>query len=331
MTEIIPGIYQLQIPIPNNPLGYTNVYLLHSDGEYLLIDAGWDGEVALQSLKKQTAEIGVDLKDISRIIVTHGHHDHYGLVGRLREIFRPKVILHYLDKELIRQRVINADELLRQTDQWLRLNGLPTNLLLPSRPVPGETRRSIAPTPPDITVRGGEIISVEDFNLQVIWTPGHSPGHICLYEPTQKILFSGDHVLPVITPNISLPPQSESNPLGDFLKSLNTVKQLDVKLVLPAHEHRFTDLKKRVEEIIQHHEQRNSEILETIKTEPKTAYQIATGITWIPEEGGINFQNLAPWDKRMAVSETLAHLQAMTIDQKIAKFNRDSVIYYRRA
>ncbi|NIN35358.1 MAG: MBL fold metallo-hydrolase, partial [Gammaproteobacteria bacterium] len=88
-------------------------------------------------------------------------------------------------------------------------------------------RRFSSITPPDITLRDREIISVDPFRLQVIWTPGHSPGHICLYEQTHKILFAGDHILPIITPNISLQPQSHSNPLGDFLNSLKKVKQLD--------------------------------------------------------------------------------------------------------
>ena len=107
------------------------------------------------------------------------------------------------------------------------------------------------------------------------------------------------------------------------------VKQLDVNLVLPAHEHIFTGLQTRVDEIIQHHGQRNSEILETINAEPKTAYQISAEITWMPELGGVRFQNLAPWDKRMAVLEALAHLESMRVDGKVDKFFRDGIIYYQ--
>ncbi len=329
MTEIIPGIHQLKIPIPNNPLEYTNIYLAQGDSECLLIDAGWDSEAALQSLKRQLTEIGLDFRDISRIIVTHGHGDHYGLAGKLREISQARIILHYLDKDLMSQRLINTEEFLRQTEQWMRINGMPANELPMSQLAPMGMRRSIAPTLPDITLRGGETISTGDFNFKVIWTPGHSPGHICLYETTQKILFSGDHILPVITPHISLQPQSNANPLGDFLNSLNMVKQLDVNLVLPAHEHLFNNLQKRIDELLQHHKQRNSEILETIKAEPKTAYQISMKITWMPTLGGVSFQNLAPGDRRMAILETLAHLEAMKIEGKVTKFHRDSITYYR--
>lgn len=330
MTEITPRLYQLQLPIPNNPLGYTNVYLLKGDDGYLLIDTGWNDEEAFQSLKAQLAEIGFGFGDIRQIVVTHIHPDHYGLAGRLKELSLAKISLHYLENDLIEPRYIRVAEYLHQAEEWLRRHGVPAWELPTSQSVALRARRFSAPVSPDITLYGGESIPVGVFDLQVIWTPGHSPGHICLYEPTKKILFSGDHILPVTTPHISLQNQSGVNPLGDFLNSLKIVRQLDVKLVLPAHEHSFTNLPARVDEIIQHHERRNSEILEAIKPVPKTAYQISTEITWMPKLGGVNWQSLAPWDKGLAVSETLAHLEALRIDGKVDKFAADSVIYYQR-
>jgi glyoxylase-like metal-dependent hydrolase (beta-lactamase superfamily II) len=328
MTEILPGIYQLQIPIPNNPLGCTNVYLVQGDKEYFLIDAGWSSDEALRSLAFQLAEIGVAFKDISHIIVTHAHFDHYGLADKLRELCGARIALHYLDRDLLTPRYTDMSEYLRQSEKWFHVNGVPTDEL-PGAAFMG-MRRAMALTPPDIALRGGETITAGSFNLQVAWTPGHSPGHVCLYETRQKILFSGDHILPVITPNISLQPNSSSNPLGDFIKSLNKVKQFDVSLVLPAHEHLFTNFHERVDEIIQHHEIRNREILEAIDIEPGTAYQISHHITWMPELGGMRFKDLAPMDKRMAVSETLAHLEAMRIDGRVAQNSRQGIIHYQR-
>lgn len=325
----MPGIYQMKIPIPNNPLGYTNTYLVQGGDERLLIDAGWDDKEALQSLSAQLAEIGVDIRDITKIIVTHAHFDHYGLAGKVKQLSMAKIALHYLDKNLLAPVHTNANELLSQNEHWFYTNGVPTAELPATRFAFAPMRRFSSIIPPDITLRDREIISVGPFRLQVVWTPGHSPGHICLYEPTHKILFAGDHILPVITPNISLQPQSNSNPLGDFLNSLNKVKQLDVNLVLPAHENLFEDLNMRADEIHLHHKLRNTEILEAIGTKPKTAYQISTLITWMPEFGGINFQNLGPSDKRMAVSETLAHLMAMRINGRVVQVSKDDMIHYQ--
>jgi glyoxylase-like metal-dependent hydrolase (beta-lactamase superfamily II) len=165
----------------------------------------------------------------------------------------------------------------------------------------------------------------------VVWTPGHSPGHICLYDAQRKVFFSGDHILPVITPNISLRLPSAGNPLGDFINSLNKVKNLDVRLVLPAHEQIFTNLSTRVEEIIEHHRQRTGEILSTLNARPKTAYEVSAEIIWMPEFGGVKFQDLAVWDRRMAVSETLAHLEALRIEGIISQFSQDGIIYYQRS
>ena len=329
MDEIVTGIYQLKIPIPNNPLEYTNIYLLKGDDGHLLIDTGWNDEAAFQALSNQLAEIGVDFKKISQIIATHVHFDHYGLAGKLKKLSQAKIALHAEDKNLLTPRYMNQEEFRHQAEQWFYINGIPADEL-PKFQMPfAGMRREGSATLPDITLHDGETISAGTFNLQVVWTPGHSPGHVCLYEPARKILFSGDHILPVITPNVSLQPQSGLNPLADFLKSLNKVKQLDVNLVLPAHEHQFTDLPTRVDEIIHHHELRNLEVLEAISNEPKTAYQISQRITWMPEFGGVRFHDLEPMDKRMAILETLAHLEALKVDGRVAQFEQDSIVYYQ--
>ncbi len=329
MTEIRPGIYQLKIPIPDNPLEYTNSYLVQGDGECLLIDPGMNNDAAFDALQRELTEIGVAFEDITQILATHSHGDHYGLCDRVKQLSQAKVLLHQMDRELIQSMQTSSKERWQRSEQWLRLNGVPsreiTKIKNDTRGMPVFT----TPTLPDITLQGDETITIGSFSLRVLWTPGHAPGHVCLYDSAKKILFSGDHVLPVITPNISLQGQSDTNPLADFINSLKLVKQLDVTLVLPAHEQTFTDLPTRVEEIFEHHEQRNSEIMGTIKTRPQTAYQISGKITWMPTLGGVSFRDLEPRDKRMAVSETLAHLESMRVDGRVDKSPRDNVIYYQ--
>jgi glyoxylase-like metal-dependent hydrolase (beta-lactamase superfamily II) len=330
MTEVIPGIYQLKIPIPNNPLGHTNTYLIRWDDGYLLIDAGSDGDEALLALKNQLAEIGASYKDIIRIVVTHAHGDHYGLVNTLKQYTKAEIMLHYLEKEVLTGRYQNMEESFGQLEELFHINGAPDEeIQIPRFPI-SDMRRPAAPVLPDTTLKGGETIPVGDFRLQVLWTPGHSPGHICLYEPSRKIFFAGDHVLPVITPNISFRPNSRENPLGDFIDSLNTLKELDVELVLPAHEHIYTNFRERIDEIFLHHQHRNNEIMEMLEDGPKTAYQVSRNITWVPESGGIKFDNLPSMDKRMAVMETLAHLRAMAFNGEVEKFTRDGTDLFQK-
>lgn len=332
MTEVIPGIYNLKLPLPEpaTVLGHLNTYLIQGDDGYLLVDTGWNNAETFDSLKKQLDEIGIKVEDINRIVVTHIHPDHYGLAGRLKQLSGAEITIHQREKNLIESRYINMDELLQQIARWLHKHGVSQDELPDLQIASVGMAKFVSPTLPDVILHGGETISTGTFTLQVLWTPGHSPGHICLYEPTKKILLSGDHILPTITPNIGLHPQSGANPLGDYIKSLNTIKQLDVNLVLPGHETPFNNLGERIEGLIRHHKQRNSKILAKIKSEPKTAYQIARGMIWIPDKGGVRWQKLSPLDRRLALLETVAHIESMRIEGRINRFSKDSIIYYQQ-
>ena len=325
MTEVLNGINQLKIPIPDNPLEYTNIYLLQGDGNYLLIDAGFGSEKALNALQQQLSEISVDLNKISRIIITHSHGDHIGLAGKIRELSGAKIALHTI--EATPRPPTHENPVARWSGDWFKESGVPDESTTDPG-FPGGMRRLPSMPEPDMLLEDGQIISFYGNNLQVIWTPGHSPGHICLYNAQRKILFSADHVLPVTTPNISLRPGMKGNPLSDYLRSLNRVRELEVELVLPAHEQIFTDLRSRVDEILEHHHRRNEEIVGTLKDGPKTAYQISEQITWMPEVGGVRFHDLNHWDQRMAVSEALAHITALKEQGTIDRYIKDGIVYY---
>ncbi len=327
MEEVLPGIYQL--PLPHISQGHVNTYLIREGTEYLLVDTGWNTDESFDLLKNQMAEIGIDFRDISQIVITHIHPDHYGLAGRLRQLSQAKIAMHHLEKDHINSRYTDMRELLQQMEQWLHASGVSTDELPKIQTASVAVAKFVSPVPPDITLYGDETLFNGFSNFKVLWTPGHSPGHICLYEPTRKVLISGDTVLPTITTNVGLHPQSSNNPLGDYLNSLNTLKQLDVNLALPGHENPFTDLYSRIDTLARHHKQRNSEIRATIKTGPKTVYRISTEVTWMPKKGGISWQNLNPLDKRLAILETLAHLESMRADGDVEKISKDGIIYYQ--
>jgi glyoxylase-like metal-dependent hydrolase (beta-lactamase superfamily II) len=328
VTQIVNGVYQLKVPIPNNPLENTNIYLVQGDKSYTLIDTGWDSETAFNSINRQLAEVGVGFRDISKIVITHAHFDHFGLAGKIQQQSGAKLYMHNLEQDVFHTRYTVTDDFLHQIAQWFAMNGVPAEMIeAVHRPISGF--RKPIPAQPDVFLNGDEIIDSGAFNLKVIWTPGHSPGHICLYEPAKKILFSGDHVLPVITPNISLTPTTTGNPLGDFIKSLLTVKELAVDIVLPAHENIFRNLPQRVDEIIKHHEIRSEEILKAMNHQETTAFQIATEIKWMPELGGVSHDKLMPVAKLAAVSETLAHLKAMSVENKVTSVTHNDIVYYK--
>lgn len=324
--EIRPNIYLLKVPIPDNPLEYLNAYLIKTSEGSLLIDTGWNTDEAFASLTDQIKSIGIGWDDIRYIVITHAHPDHFGLVGRLVKHTKAKIIMHELENALVHQRFLEIDDLVKEMGYWLRLNGVPES----TRPILQRSSLSqlgyVAVAKPDMVVQGGEHIQLGDFDLEVIWTPGHSQGHICLYEPNRRILFSGDHVLAQITPNVSMHVQTISNPLADYMSTLKSVSKLPVEIVLPAHGEVLSNLTERVEEIKQHHRDRNHEIIETLSNGAKNAYEVSSGLTW--STGGVSWSDLPDHTKRAAVTETISHLELLFAQGRIEKTSQKGIMIY---
>ncbi|MDP2719014.1 MAG: MBL fold metallo-hydrolase [Dehalococcoidia bacterium] len=324
--EIIPGIHQINIPLPNNALQRINAYLVRGHDGWTLVDCGWNTPEAFEAHKAALDELKIGFRDIRHIIVTHFHPDHFGLVGRLKELCGCTFTMHAIEAGLIESRYINIESLLDDIAIFLMQNGVPREeaeiLKNASVPVLG----FVTPAFPDTLVHGGETINTGEFNFQVLWTPGHSPGHICLYEKEHKLFIAGDHILPSLTPNISLHAQQRGNPLADFLDSLRALDKLEVDIVLPGHDDVFQGFHKRIGELIVHHDRRNVEILGIGRSTPKTAYEMAPMISWVNAKR--SWQDLPPLDRRLAVLETLSHLEFLYSLGKIEKFQQDGQTYF---
>ena len=316
--EIVSGIYQLKVPIPDNPMKHLNSYLIEGKNGWLMIDTGWYTPDAFSSLQAGLKELGLALGDIATMIVTHVHPDHFGLAGRIKQANpRSELLIHRYESDLIDSRYIKFSELADKMQSMLKRHGVPASDLstLPSASMP--TLQFVTMTFPDGVLYGGEIVTTGIYDLEIIWTPGHSPGHICLYEPRNCLLFSGDHVLPTVSPSVGYHVQSGDNPLGDYIYALHKIENLPVTKVLPAHESIFTGLRDRIREIINHHERRKTEIQQAIAKEALNAYEIARQITWdIPE---LVWEQFPPLQKRFAVTETIAHLEYMRWEGKVKR------------
>jgi len=249
------------------------------------------------------------------------------MAGRIQKLSGAKIYMHEIENNAIDSRYVNMESLLRQTAAWLMHNGVPSEETGDIRDASLEVVDLVVPVRPDVILHGGETISTGEFTFEAMWTPGHSPGHVCLYEPEKKVLLSGDHILPTITPNIGRHPQSAENPLATYLESLREIRQLDIEMVLPGHDEPFTELAARIDEMMQHHEQRNLEILKAVRERPMTAFDIAEYVTW-----GTNasWRDLPPIHRRMAIFETIAHLEYMIGKGRAQKIDRDHIIYYQQ-
>lgn len=326
VREIFPGIYQLKIAI-DSPLEFVNSYLMEGKEGWLMVDTGWNAPDVFESLSQQLKEMGLAPSDVAQIVVTHIHPDHYGLAGRLKLLYDAELAFHRAGKDFVESRYVDIDGLLAEMAQWLHVNGVPQEVEKSLETASLFMKEFVVPALPDRVLEGGETISTRRFNFEVVWTPGHSLGHICLYEREKKILISGDHILPTITPNVSLHMQSGLNPLGDYIKSLHKVESLDVELVLPAHKEPFADLRGRIGEIMSHHEERKAVIVDILGNHPRTAYEISSRVPW--NTNGVSWEDLPPLDRRIAVTETLAHLEFLRVEGKVERVIDNDIAFYR--
>jgi glyoxylase-like metal-dependent hydrolase (beta-lactamase superfamily II) len=325
--EIIPGIHLVNIPLPGFALHHINVYLVRGDTGWMLVDCGWNTPEAFNALQNALKELHIGFENISQVVITHIHPDHYGMSGRIKELSGCKVAMHQTEAKLIESRYIWMEKLLGDIGDFLTQNGVPPEEVTPLKNASLPVLKFIVNTLPDIVLKGGETIAVGKFNFQVLRTPGHSPGHICLYEPAHKALLAGDHILTTTTPNVSLHPQSRGNPLADFLQSLQTIDQLDVALVLPGHDNVFRNVHERVQELITHHNRRTEEVINLVGKKAQTAYDIAPRISWVTSVAA--WQDLPAIDRRFAVLETLAHLEFLYHQGRMEKISKNGRILYQ--
>jgi glyoxylase-like metal-dependent hydrolase (beta-lactamase superfamily II) len=184
--------------------------------------------------------------------------------------------------------------------------GVPTETTDDMRGASMGVRPFVSFAQPDVLLEDGDRPDIAGWDLRAVWTPGHSPGHLCFYAPERKLLLSGDHVLPRITPNISFHPQAGDDPLGNFLRSLRKLEPYDSDEVLPAHEHRFVGLQARLTELIDHHESRFAEVVEAVKAGRDTAWAVAGCMKW-----SRSWDRIEGFMRRAAVAEAMAHIRAL--------------------
>jgi glyoxylase-like metal-dependent hydrolase (beta-lactamase superfamily II) len=304
VERVRPGLWSIPVPLPDNPLRYVLVYVLELDSGVALIDAGWDTPEAWTALNEGLAIAGGSVTDVRAVVVTHIHPDHYGLAGRVREASGAWIGLHPADAALLVGRYVETDGLLASMAELLEVCGVPSEL------VPGlagssmQIRSFVRMAPPDRLIEGGETLELAGWDLRAVWTPGHSPGHLCFHSPSRRLVLSGDHVLPRISPNIAVHSQQIVNPLADYLDSLGIVEHIECDEVLPGHEWRFSGLADRVEELRAHHRARLDEIRAALAAhEGLTCWELTLQLTWSrPLELSSSFI------QRAASGETLAHL-----------------------
>ncbi|WP_347060542.1 MBL fold metallo-hydrolase [Blastococcus sp. HT6-30] len=309
VEQLRADLWSVPVPIPHNPLRYVSVYAFALAGGGLgLIDTGWESDAGWSALSDGLASIGGSVADVRGVLVTHLHFDHLGLASRVREASGAWIAMHPADATAV-ERLTRTEARAAVAAEVEFLVGLGAPRDDAAADVGGAENLSgfMRMAVPDRMLGDGDHAAFPGWSLRTLHTPGHTPGHLCFAEERTGLFFSGDHVLPRISPNISSTDGGSADPLRDYLDSLAGVRDLDPTEVLPGHEWRFRGLADRVDALTAHHEARLAELLRAIADHPgSTPWDLAAHLTWS-----------RPWEqyeRRMrifAVTETDAHLRLL--------------------
>jgi glyoxylase-like metal-dependent hydrolase (beta-lactamase superfamily II) len=302
--QLADDLWSIPVEIPNSTLRYTSVYVLAGDEGLTLIDSGWNSDAAWAGLTGALTGLGASIEDVRGCLVTHQHYDHLGLSGRIRAASGAWVALHPADHARgDRHDLRNPARAAEALYEWLTHVGAPEAEAQRLRRTFTDLEVTDYPEP-DRLIEDGELLTVPGWQLRVVHTPGHTPGHVSFLAEERGLYFSGDHVLPRISPHVPSDIDPGVDALSDYLDSLDKVADLPAREVLPAHEWRFAGLAERVDELSAHHERRLGELLAVIARRPGlTPWELAAELTWSRS-----------WDQYdglmrvSAVDETKAHV-----------------------
>ena len=309
MKTDFTDLHLLRIPLPFR-LNEVNLYLLMDSSGAILIDTGPFTEAAIKAFNEQLKRLGISWENIHTVLITHYHSDHCGLAAEIKKRSGATIYMARQDAELLQIFLAHPDRIVGDDDLYIR-HGMPGKMVAKLRAVTDPLMELIPSFEPDHFFKDDQPIILEPFTFVPIHTPGHSPGHTCLFEQKTGVFFSGDHVLPEITPNIAAHPESPlEDPIATFLRSLESIMCLDVAQTFPAHGSLINNLSERVSEIILHHMERKLEVEKILAGGPASTHAIAMEL----------FNNNLPLLERwMAFYETLAHIVNLENEGRIKR------------
>lgn len=292
VQEPAPGIRLITLPLPFE-LEHVHVALVQRDDGYLLIDTGMAG--AFDALSEALAQLGVEWREIRAVLATHIHPDHIGAAPQVLAASGAELLIHRAEFQYLNS-LLDGDT--PWVDRAFTDGGVPPECWGAIRTSLQGMRASLPVLQPGRLLEGGEVLGTAFGPATVVATPGHSSGHVCLYWPDRRLLYSGDHLIQTITPNIAWMPGRDM--LGEYLASLTRIELLDVDLVIASHGEPFHAHRAWIAATRRHHAERCDRILSLLAEQPRTAYELIPAL-WD--------RDFTPFHLYFALFEVLAHLE----------------------
>jgi glyoxylase-like metal-dependent hydrolase (beta-lactamase superfamily II) len=313
VEQVRSSVWSVPVTMPDNPLRYTLAYLLLSDTGVVVVDPGWESERGWQDLLAGFDAAGLPADRVTGIVVTHVHLDHHGLSRRLSEASGAWIAMHTAEVQALPSRISKAVGS-GGAHTWLTRCGAPAEVMAEFNSDLADMLGVFCLAEPDVLLDDGEALDLPRRQVRAVWTPGHTPGHICLYDADHDVLLTGDHLLPRISPNIGLTPGSMDSPLASYLSSLRAVAGYDSAEALPAHEYRFRGIAGRAGALIEHHDARAREVLDIVVAAGQpTIWDVTTKLTW-----SRGWDQITGFMRRAALFETAAHIQYLEQQGQLA-------------
>ncbi len=308
LSVLSPGIRALKVAMPGGHIPYSLCYLIEdARGAMHIIDPGWSSDDNWASLLRAIAASGHGVDDVASVVVTHLHPDHLGMADRVRAASGAALVLHEREQAALEAMAgrAPAESAEHRFDLW----GVPADRV-PELDVTAGRPPMDAQLPADVLVGDGQLLDIPGRAIQVVLTPGHTPGHICLVDAEDGLVFTGDHVLPTIHPGLGLGGATATNPIGDYLASLERIAVFDEHEVCPGHEYVFRGLAARCATTAEHHLRRSREVSERLRIDgDPTVWQVASELTWTS-----GWANLNGFFLLSALAQTAMHLEFVRSD-----------------
>ncbi len=323
----INNIHAVAIPLPEfSDLITSNLYII-GNGPVTLIDTGPKFPGSFEFVQQELKRSGFDMTDIERIIITHGHVDHFGLAGKIIEIVGSSTpcLIHAEDIWRISSEAFQEEGWSEEAGNLMAMVHMPQKEIEKIKNRFSIFSELCDPIDEASPLENGDEIIGDGYHLKVVHTPGHSPGTICLYESHKKILFSGDHIIRHITPNPLMEikrdhlrdPDYQS--LKAYMQSLHKLKGLDVRFVFPGHGEYITDLPGIISTYIEHHRQRMDRVWEALKKKSRPLYDLIDDV----------FSHVPETDVFLAISEILVHLEMLINEGRAALVDPGPPAFYK--
>lgn len=305
-SAVSHGVWATPLPFPS-PLGYSFSYSVEVDDGIVVVDLGWDSDDGWRLFQKGLARAGRSLEDIVGVVITHVHPDHFGLASRIAASTSAWVAAHEAEIPLITGDRADAAGRFEEMYGWVRACGVPESELSDLRAESSAVLASMPLARLDRTLSDGDAVPGTGGALVAVHTPGHTPGHLCFHDRDRRVLFTGDHLLPRVTPNVSKRPRTGDDPLSDFTDSLRRVARVPTDtLVLPGHEWMFDRPQERTRVLIDHHRQRLDEVLRAVESGAQTVWEVTRVLAWARD-----FETFNPRARRQALGEAHSHLDSL--------------------